>query len=260
MQHTYFELSLIRENVATIAAAGAIPLLVQLLKPGSPADVQEKASGTLAKIADTNDEYVVTIASAGAIPHLVQLMAPSSPVLLQVTAVSAIRALARHAGNAASFAAAGAIPLLVQFLDPGDGPPAVMQGMAAGALFFLAVNAEDAVMIAASDGAIPLLVQLLKPGPRDEVPRSAAYVLYILAANAETAVIIAAAGAIPLLVQLLKPGSDDATKAAATRALEALRKGVAVNRAAVAAAKAASADMVQAMEGLGVGSSSDVPS
>jgi hypothetical protein len=122
----------------------------------------------------------------------------------------------------------------------------------------LAVNAEDAATIT-SAGAVPLLVQLLKPGPQvPDVPLRAAHVLCRLAANAETAVIIAAAGAIPLLAQLLKPGSDDATKAVATQALEALRKGVAVNRAAVAAAKAASAEMVQAMEGLGVDSSSDV--
>jgi hypothetical protein len=249
-------LSEISENVATIAAAGAIPLLVQLLKPGSPAYVQAKAAALLMHIA-VDDNCVVTIASAGAIPHLVRLMAPSSPVLVQVSAVSAISALARHAGNAAIIAAAGAIPLLVQFLDPGDGPPAVMQYLASGTLGYLAVNAEDAATIT-SAGAVPLLVQLLKPGGDDDVPMFAADALGSLAATAETAVTIAAAGAIPLLAQLLKPGSDDATKAAATQALEALRKGVAVNRAAVAAAKAASADLVQAMEGLGVGCSSGV--
>jgi hypothetical protein len=135
-----WRLSLIRQNVATIAAAGAIPLLVQLLTPGSPAVVQERAARTLANIA--SDDYVVTVASAGAIPHLVQLMAPSSPVLVQVAAVGAIGIIARHAGNAASIAAAGAIPLLVQFLDPGDGPPALMQGVAAETLRFLTVNAD----------------------------------------------------------------------------------------------------------------------
>jgi hypothetical protein len=249
-------LSEISENVVTLASAGAIPLLVQLLMPGSTADVQEIAARTLANIAC--DDYVVTIASAGAIPLMIQLMTPSSPVMVQVSTVFALSALARHAGNAASIAAAGAIPLLVQFLDPGDGPPAAMQGVAAGTLHLLAVNAEDAATIAASVGAIPLLVQLLKPGPGADVREAAAHVLGSLAANAETAVLISASGAIPLLAQLLKPGSDDVTKAAATLALEALKKGVAANRAAVAAAKAASADMVQAIEGLGVGSSSDV--
>jgi hypothetical protein len=248
-----WRLSLMSENVVTIAAAGAIPLLVQLLKTGTTAVLQDAAL-TLSNLA-VNDDYLVTIASYGAIPHLVQLMAPSSPVLLQVFAVRAIYALARHSGNAVIIAAAGAIPLLVQFLDPGDGPPAGMQYLAAATLRCLAMNAKDAATIT-SAGAVPLLVQLLKPGPRDDVPLGAADALCCLAANAETAVIISAAGAIPLLVHLLKPGSDDATKAA-TRALEALRKGVAVNRA-VAAAKAASADMVQAMEGLGVGSSSNV--
>jgi hypothetical protein len=131
----------------------------------------------------------------------------------------------------------------------------MMQYWAAETLGYLAVNAEDAATIT-SAGAVPLLVQLLKPGPRADVREAAADALCRLAANAETAVIISAAGAIPLLAHLLKPGSDDATKAAATRALDALRKGVDVNRAAAKA----SAGMVQAMEGLGVGSTSDVAS
>jgi hypothetical protein len=73
-----------------------------------------------------------------------------------------------------------------------------------------------------------------------------------LAAPSENAVTIVTAGAIPLLAQS-RIGADDDTKAAATRALETIRSGIAANRAAAAAAKA-SADMVQAMKGLGVDS------
>jgi hypothetical protein len=130
-----------RENVATIAAAGAIPLLVQLLKPGTTADVQEKAAQTLANIA--SDDCVVTIASAGAIPHLVQLMAPSSPVKVQVSAVFAIgytRSACWQCGQhrcSWRHPSPGAVSL-----DPGDGPPARMQGMAAGTLHNLAVNVK----------------------------------------------------------------------------------------------------------------------
>jgi hypothetical protein len=171
---------------------------------------------------------------------------------VQVCAVNLTTFLADNTENAARIAAAGAIPLLVQFLDPGDGPPAMMQGMAAETLGYVAVNAEDAITIAA-DGAIPLLVQLLKPGSPGDVPWSAAGALCNLAADSENAATIAAAGAIPPLAQLLRSDADDATKAAASLALEAIRDGVAANRAAVAAAKA-SAAMVQAMEGLGVDS------
>jgi hypothetical protein len=187
---------------------------------------------------------------------------------------------------------------VVQFLDPGDGPPAIMQGMAAQALGCLAANAEDAVTTVAL-GVIPLLVQFLKPvspGPvsyahaTEDLPAHAAVSLWRLAAYSENAVTIASAGAIPLLVQL-KSGSSFGMEGAAgaLKALSALSEnavttaagaipplvhmsrsdaelttpqkllhskhwrpsgGVAENRAAAAAK--ASADMVQAMERLGV--------
>jgi hypothetical protein len=82
----------------------------------------------------------------------------------------------------------------------------------------------------------------------------AAQALGRIAQNAADAVTIAAAG--PSLAQLLRSDADDATKAIATRALDATRRGIAENRAAAAAAKA-SADVVRAMEGLGVDSPSD---
>jgi hypothetical protein len=191
--------------------------------------------------------------------------------MMQFGAANTIEMLARNAENASSIAAAGAIPLLVQLLDPGDGPPALMQGTAAQTLGYLAVNAEDAVTIVDA-GAVPLLVQLLKPGPRVDVQqvatgalahlgtnaevaqRSAVEALSGLAANAENAVTIASSGAIPPLAQLLR---NNATKDVAARALEAIRRGIAANRAAVAAAKA-SADVAHEMEGLGIDIPSDV--
>jgi hypothetical protein len=83
------------------------------------------------------------------------------------------------------------------------------------------------------------------------VQKWAARALQRLAADSENAVTIASSGAIPPLAQLLKSGADDDIKLVATGALEAIRNGIAANRAAVAAAKA-SADMAHAMEGLGV--------
>jgi hypothetical protein len=75
--------------------------------------------------------------------------------------------------------------------------------------------------------------------------------------NSEVAVTIAAAGAIPPLAQLLRRSdADDRTKAAASYALEAIRHGVAANRAAGAAAKGSA--VVQDMDRLGVDSPSDV--
>jgi hypothetical protein len=133
----------------------------------------------------------------------------------------------------------------------------MMQGMAAETLGSLAYDAEDAVTIA-SAGAIPLLVQLLKPGPRADVRKVAAGALCNLAANSDNAASIATAGAILPLAQLARSDADDDTKAVAAKALEAIRKGVAENRAAAAVAAKSSASMVQAMERLGVDSRSDV--
>jgi hypothetical protein len=248
---------------AAIVAVGAIPLLVPLLGPGSPADVQELAAKILANL--THHDADNRIAASGAIPLLVQLLGPGSPVMVQVYAVELTMALAVDTEIAARIAAEGAIPLLVQFLDPGDGPPALMQGMAAQTLGRIAANDKDASAIA-SAGAIPLLVLILKHGSLVDVQQMpgrrapcwcAAWALTILAANSGNAVIIAAAGAIPPLAQLLRSDADDDTKMYATDALEAIRKGVAGNRAAAGAAKA-SADVVQAMERLGVDSPSDV--
>jgi hypothetical protein len=257
------------KNVVLIAAAGAIPLLVALLKPGSPTDVQRIATAALGALA-VNDETIASIVSYGAIPLLVQLLGPSSPVMAQVFAVDAILNLTQKAEAASSIAASDAIPLLVQLLDPGDGPPAMMQGTAAAVLRNLAENSEDAAVTIAAAGAIPLLVQLLKPGSgcRQEslmssgeldvvIQTKAAGALYYLAANSENAVTIAAAGAIPPLARLSRSDADDVTKAAAAGALEAIRKGIAENRAAVAAAKA-SADLGQEMDGLGVDGPSDL--
>jgi hypothetical protein len=244
---------------AALVALGAIPLLVSLLGPGSPADVQELAIEILAMLSVSADDNRVAIAAAGAIPLLVQLMGPGSPVMVQCHAVSLTSILALNTEIAARIAAAGAIPLLVQFLDPGDGPPVRMQGMAAQALAGIAENGKDAITVA-SAGAIPLLVQLLKPGALTGVQRSApcwcaAWALCNLAANSDRAASIATAGAILPLVQLSRSGADDAIKHIATDALEAIRKGVAENRAAAAAK--GRADVVQAMEELGVGSPSD---
>jgi hypothetical protein len=116
--------------------------------------------------------------------------------------------LAANTEIAAQVAAAGAIPRLVQLLHPGDGPPAMMQGLAAHTLGCVAVNAADAITNAAA-GAIPLLVHLLKPGSPADVQWSAAGSLADLAANSENAVTIATAGAIPPLAQMLRSDADD---------------------------------------------------
>jgi hypothetical protein len=240
------------ENAAYIAAAGAIPLLVQFLDPGDgpPAGMQEMAAATLGRIA-VSAEDAVTIAASGAIPPLVQLLKPLGSDRVRTTAAGALWDLAKFispdlaakADNAFTVDDAGAIPLLVQLLKPGSANVG-MQHNAAGALRVLSASSQNAVRIA-SAGAIPLL---LKPGTRADVQRNAGALwrLAASAADSDNADTIATAGAIPPLAQLLRSGADDTTKAVAAGTLEAISKGVAENRAAAAAAKD-SADVMQAV-------------
>ncbi|KAG1658547.1 hypothetical protein FOA52_004574 [Chlamydomonas sp. UWO 241] len=103
----------------TIVAAGAIPLLVQLLGPGPPPAAQWEAAGTLMSLA--SQASVVTsglIIAADAIPLLVQLLGPGPEadllILHNVAAVLWSHTDAPGGDNA--IVAAGAIPLLVQLL------------------------------------------------------------------------------------------------------------------------------------------------
>ncbi|KAG1654773.1 hypothetical protein FOA52_008347 [Chlamydomonas sp. UWO 241] len=65
------------QNQVAIAAAGAIPPLVQLLGQHSTADVQKAAAGALGQLAADYRENTAAIVAAGAIPALMQLRGQS---------------------------------------------------------------------------------------------------------------------------------------------------------------------------------------
>ncbi|KAG1664972.1 hypothetical protein FOA52_001984 [Chlamydomonas sp. UWO 241] len=114
--HALSNLAAKDDNKVTIAAAGAIPPLVQLLRLGSAAEVQQHAAGALINLA-LNADNKVTIAAAGAIPLLVQLLRlalptwlcrPGSADLPKRFAARALQALGyRNAENRAAITAAG---------------------------------------------------------------------------------------------------------------------------------------------------------
>ncbi|KAG1679986.1 hypothetical protein FOA52_007050 [Chlamydomonas sp. UWO 241] len=114
------------ENVAAIAAAGAIAPLVQLLRPGSPDLAQWAAANALWLLA-ANAKDAVAITAAGAIPLLVPLSLPGSPVIAHMAAVGALRALGadtaekRAAIAAATTASAAALLREMAGLDIGSG-------------------------------------------------------------------------------------------------------------------------------------------
>ena len=102
--------------LAALAAAGAIPALVRLLGPGSPAEVQSNAARVLVKLAEDADS-MVTIAAAGAIPPLVQLLRPGSSAEVQEMAAGALRVLSNsNAENRAAITAASVIMNMEQLM------------------------------------------------------------------------------------------------------------------------------------------------
>ncbi|KAG1651617.1 hypothetical protein FOA52_008841 [Chlamydomonas sp. UWO 241] len=68
------QLALTSDIAVTIAAAGAIPPLVQLLGSDSPADVQKSAAAALKALGDSNSVNRAAIAAAGANANLLQEM------------------------------------------------------------------------------------------------------------------------------------------------------------------------------------------
>ncbi|KAG1668763.1 hypothetical protein FOA52_006016 [Chlamydomonas sp. UWO 241] len=68
--HALSSLAANQENQATTAIAGAIPALVQLLRPGSPAIMQEAASSALRNLAFNNFLNQTIIAAAGALHNM----------------------------------------------------------------------------------------------------------------------------------------------------------------------------------------------
>ncbi|KAG1659192.1 hypothetical protein FOA52_005670 [Chlamydomonas sp. UWO 241] len=79
----------------TIAAAGVIPRLVEMLGPGSATDKQSNASASALAFLALNPWIAFAIAAAGAIPLLVQQLQPGSPAEMRRCAARALTIIAR---------------------------------------------------------------------------------------------------------------------------------------------------------------------
>jgi hypothetical protein len=64
----------IAEHSVTIASAGAIPLLVQLLGRGSTTDMKNATVGLLTNLALSSADIACSVVAAGAVPPLVTLL------------------------------------------------------------------------------------------------------------------------------------------------------------------------------------------
>ncbi|KAG1656410.1 hypothetical protein FOA52_009388 [Chlamydomonas sp. UWO 241] len=164
------------QNMPAIAAAGAMPALLQLLERRP-----SRAAFTLRDLAAVDTEIRSVIAAAGAISSLLKLLGPDCSDYVQEAAAAAdglgaaagaLWFLSDSAENQAAITAAGAIPALVELLgaDLWDD----VQEKAARALCNLACDhaLNQATIVAA--GAVQPLVQLLKSDKSSEVLQEAA--------------------------------------------------------------------------------------
>ncbi|KAG1665297.1 hypothetical protein FOA52_015874 [Chlamydomonas sp. UWO 241] len=194
-----------------IAAAGAIPSLVQLLGRDVSTEVQAAAARAVGVLAGGHAQNQVAIAAAGAIPPLLELLGPASSAGVLAEASDALRSLAsNYALNQAAIVASGVIPALVRLLEHADDEHDAhryVQAAAACAMRALAEgNAQGEAAISAA-GGIPALVVLLRPAAWPAAQEAASHILRRLAVNhGQCQVAMVAAGAIPALAKLLERG------------------------------------------------------
>ena len=205
-----------KHEKASIAAAGAITPLVELLS-GSTPKIQEAAADALWNLAasdhDNDDDNRVLIAEAGGIPALVELLRSSAPDV-QLSAAGVLRNLALNANNKALIAEAGGIPPLVSCLTTGTEKTQLLAACALGDLMadWVFVDPEVVPMpeatevaeanraLIAAAGAIPPLIALLISGMWDAA-ELAVHALRPLSSSEDTRVAIVEAGAIPVLAK-----------------------------------------------------------
>ncbi|CAE7246869.1 PUB12 [Symbiodinium sp. CCMP2592] len=214
------------DNRASIAAAGAIPPLVELLSSSTP-EAQAAAAGVLRNLAADDYDNDVLIAEAGGIPALVELLRSSTPEV-QAAAAGVLRNLAADDYDndvlSVLIAEAGGIPALVELLRSSDPKDPTVQRNAAGALKNLSANADNKALIAKA-GGIPPLVSCLTTGTAWAQQKAAATLgklamdwtfvepdIVPLPEASEIAeanrALIASAGAIPRLIALLMDGGE----------------------------------------------------
>lgn len=197
-----------------IAAAGAVPALLQGLVSDSPAEVQIAAAGTLADLtASPAPEISLAACAAGGVQLLVPLLS-SRQGEVRHTAAVALSNLAADSYECRSTLAASALPALVRLLQDDD--PAVTAQILA-AMMEDKLGYSEAVV---RNGALPHLLRLLSHSSQQQRESAAGAVRALVCdGQAEAA---AAAGAVERLICLLRHAGDSWAAAEAARALNIL--------------------------------------
>ncbi|KAL3520753.1 hypothetical protein ACH5RR_018902 [Cinchona calisaya] len=187
------------DNRICIAEAGAIPLLVELLR--SPdSRTQEHAVTALLNLS-INDANKGTIVNAGAIPDIVDVLKIGS-MEARENAAATLFSLSVVDENKVAIGAAGAIPALINLLC--QGTPRGKKD-AATAIFNLSIYLGNKVR-AVRSGIVPPLIRLLKD-PSSGMMDEALAILAILASHPEGKAAIGQADPIPVLVEVIRTSS-----------------------------------------------------
>jgi hypothetical protein len=164
----------VKKHHCTLAAAGAIPALVKVLRDGTDGSktIIARIMWDFAYYGADNGQCIV---AAGAVPLLVQLLTDGITAAHEGVA-GALVSLARDKDGQSAIVDAGAIPPLVQLLREGSEGT---RTRAAGTLRDLVRYRDDTAQSIIAAGAVPLLVQLLIDGTDDEQERAADALTYL---------------------------------------------------------------------------------
>lgn len=191
------------EACQAAAAAGAIPLVVRLLRSRKPA-VQATAACALHKMGECAEELLPEMRAAGALPALVALLRSSSDPAQTLAACALSTLCYRNVEATQAAAAAGGIPAAVQMLCSGS-KEAVAAALGLLSSFSTRHSEEVSAAVGANARAIPRLVRLLDPARQRtaKVVSSAVSTLSVSALwSKELALACIEAGALPRLAQL----------------------------------------------------------
>lgn len=171
---TLLNLSIIEDNKKDIVAAGALDLIIEVLKSGHVMESRENAAAALFSLS-VSDEVKVQIGSKfGAIPALVTLLREGSMQRGKKDAATALFNLAVYHGNKVKIIEAGAVPTLLALL--GDESATVADACAA--VLSLLVTCREGVNALRDAAAISVLVPLLRNGS----PKAREYATSVLTA------------------------------------------------------------------------------
>lgn len=215
---------------AAIAAAGAIPLLLSVLRSSSNETVQKGMLLALKHLAAGSPAICADIEAAGGVPDVGQCMQRNTGQAVLEMAAGTLLCLTadNHPERCTAAAAAGGIDVLVHCL--GSAHSHFLRQQAASTLVNLTCHSEDRIAGLAAAGAIPCLVLCLAQPHQSEtatveasLQRRAAILLHNLACcNQGHGTAIQAAGGIQALQDLQLRSPDEETRVVAAKALEAV--------------------------------------